>query len=47
MRKYAKKIGEAREITMAKIEAIRNHDLALGNIVRLETDSCTYFFAIK
>ena len=47
MRKYAKEIDEPREITAAKIKAIRDQDLSIGNIVRLDTELCTYFFAIR
>ena len=47
MRKYAREVGEDREVTRAKIESIRNHDLSTGVIVRCETEKKFYIFSIK
>jgi len=47
MRKYAKKVGEDRVITRAKIEAIRNHDLSLGQQIKFEMPDSYHIFSIR
>jgi hypothetical protein len=47
MRKYAKEIGETTEVTRAKIEAIRKHDMSLGKSVRCRTKKKIYVFSIR
>ena len=46
-RKYAKEIKEERRITMAKIKAIREHDLSNGTTVTCIFDNMYYVFPIR